>query len=99
MKSFPPAALLLLPLHISEAQNTAGVFGPIVKEGHASAEYRVTFDPESDGLAQRIHYQQSINGDFMWRAVYGTRKTPDSDFDPDFFQTELYWELSEDEDR
>ncbi len=90
--------MLLLSLHGLKAQNTGAVFRPGVTEGHSSAQYRATFDPDSDGFAQRVHYQQSLNGDLMWRVVGGTRKTMDSDFDPDFLQAELFWELSEDED-
>lgn len=89
------ALLLVTP---AMAQNTGGVFGPVVNEGHSSFEYRATFDPDSNAFAQRIHYQEALNDDFMWRAVIGSRKTEDSDFDFDFFQAELFWELSDDDD-
>ena len=62
MKLFLPLAMLLLSLNGLVAQNTGAVFGPGVTEGHSSAQYRATFDPDSDGFAQRIHYQQSLNG-------------------------------------
>lgn len=80
------------------AANTTGVFGPIVNAGHSAFEYRGTFDLGNDNLAQRIHYQQSLNEDFMWRTVLATRTTVDSEFDFDFFQAELFWDLSEDGD-
>lgn len=78
------------------AQNTGGVFPPIVNEGHSSWQYRAAFDPDTDRFAQRLHYQRSIDGDLMWRVLGQTRKTADSDVDFDFFQAELFWELSED---
>ncbi len=80
------------------AQNTGGVFGPVVNEGHSSFQYRATFDVESNGFAQRGHFQKALNDDFMWRAVVGFRKTEDSDADFDFFQAELFWDLSDDDD-
>ena len=80
----------------ASAQNTGGVFGPVVNEDYAAAQYRVTYDPDSEGLAQRVHYEQSLNGDFMLRGVGQVRKTADNDVDFDFVQAELFWELSDD---
>ena len=85
------------------AQNTGGAFGPVVNEGHKSLQYRGAIDPDNaageTGFAQRLHYQQAIDGDFMWRVIGQTLKTDDSDFDFDFFQAELFSELSDDGDR
>ncbi len=80
------------------AQNTGGVFGPVVNEGHKSVQYRATLDPDNaageTGFAQRLHYQQAINNDLMWRIIGATRKTDSSDFDFDFVQAELFWDLT-----
>ena len=83
---------------VAIAQNTGGIFPPMVNEGHKSAQYRVTYNPDTEGLSQRFHYQQAINGDFMWRGLVSARKTTDSDVDFDFVQAELFWELSDDDD-
>jgi len=80
-------------------QSTGGVFPPTVNDGHRSWQYRATFDPENNGFAQRLHYQNAINDDVMWRILGQTRKTDDSDFDPDFIQAELFWDLSNKGDR
>ena len=80
------------------AQNTGGIFPPMVNEGHKSAQYRVTYNPDTEGLSQRAHYQQAINGDLMWRGLISARKTNESDVDFDFVQAELFWELSDDGD-
>lgn len=80
------------------AQNTGGVFPPMVKDGHKSAEYRVTYNPDSEGFSQRVHYQQAINGNLMWRGLVSARKTIESDVDFDFVQAELFWELSDEDD-
>lgn len=81
------------------AQQTGGVFPPMVNEGHSSWQYRAAYNPDTDGFAQRLHYQQAIDGDLMWRILGQTRKTDSSDFDFDFLQAELFWELSGDDER
>lgn len=86
--------LLTLPAF---AQNTGGVFPPDVNEDHKSAQYRIAVNLDSDRFAQRLHYQQAIDGDFMWRIVGQTRETATSDFDFDYVQAELFWQISPDE--
>ncbi len=81
------------------AQNTGGVFGPVVNEGHASMNYRAAYDFDSYGFAQRFHYQRALNDDFMWRAIVQARKTDDSDVDADFIQGEFFWQLDDISDR
>lgn len=92
--------LTLLMATSAFAQNTGGIFGPVVNDGHRSLQYRATVDPDNaagdTGFAQRLHYQQAINTDFMWRVVGATRKTPSTDVDFDFVQAELFWELTDD---
>ncbi len=94
------AALLAAPAAF--AQNTGGVFPPTVNEGHRSVQYRAAINPDNAqdefGFAQRLHYQQAINDDFMWRILGQTRKTDDSDVDLDFIGAELFWEFSDNED-
>lgn len=91
---------LIIGLPNSYAQNTGGVFGPVVNEDHKLWQYRITIDPdnanETVGLAQRLHYEQSINGRTMWRVVGQLRKTNSSDLDFDFVQGELFWQMTED---
>ena len=91
---------ILLGICVSPAlaDNTGGVFGPVVNEGHRSFEYRIAIDPNDaageTSFAHRIHYQQAINGDFQWRLMAQARKTAASDNDYDFIQGELTWELA-----
>ena len=85
------ALLWALP---AAAQNTGGVFGPTVNDGHRSAQYRAAYDFDTHAFAQRAHYQQAINGDLMWRVLVQARKTADSNVDADFIQGELFWQLS-----
>ena len=76
------------------AQNTGGVFPPVVNENHRSIQYRAAYNPDTDAFAQRLHYQQSIDDSLMWRIIGQTRKTSDSDADFDFVQAELFWEMT-----
>ena len=93
------AALAMGPLGAA-AQNTGGVFPPMVDEGASALEYRLGYRPQDgeDGLAQRVHYQRAVSGDLMWRVVGQVAGTTD-DQDFDFVQGELFWDLSEDTDR
>lgn len=86
-------SVLVLTGQSAIAQNNAGVPPPGVNEGHRSAQYRVAFNPDTDNFSQRLHYQQSIDGDFMWRAVLQVRETPASAVDLDYIRAELFWEL------
>lgn len=80
------------------AQNTGGIIPTVVVDGHQSVQYRMTFVPNSDGFAQRVHYERGI-GDLMWRVVAQTRKTPESSTDFDFAQGELFWHFTESDRR
>lgn len=80
----------------AQAQSLGGVFPPMVNEGHKSAQYRAAYDPDAELFANRVHYQQALNGDVMLRGIVATRDTRDSAFDFDFVQGELFWDLSED---
>lgn len=89
------AAGLLLVALPAAGQNTGGVFGPVVSEGHRSWQYRAGYDFDSHGFAQRFHYQHALNDDLMLRGIVQTVKTDDSRFDFAFFQGELFWQLDD----
>ncbi|MEM1182078.1 MAG: hypothetical protein AAGM22_27265 [Acidobacteriota bacterium] len=99
IRRLAPTVLLLLLFAAAPvlAQNTGGVFGPVVNPSDQALQYRFTYDPDLDGWAQRLHYEKAVNGDFMLRGVVQTRKTEDSDLDLDYVQGELFWDLSEDD--
>ncbi len=81
------------------AQNTAGVFGPVIDENERGFEYRATYDADSEELNQRVHYQQAINGEMRWRVVAQVRETEDSDFDADYVRGELVWQVTPDDQK
>jgi len=89
----------LVPIFFVSAygSNTGGVFGPGVKEGHQSIQYRSAYDPDNHNFAQRLHYQQSTSENLMFRGIIQSRKVyqPDSDIEFDFFQAELFWQLED----
>ncbi len=98
---FGMGLFLLAGANTAFAQNTSGVVGPTVDEGESTLEYRLGLDPENSrgetGVAQRLHYQRSINSDLRWRVVGRFQKTAESDFDFDYVQAELVWQLSNDD--
>lgn len=79
----------------ANAQNTGGVFPPGFGDNHESMQYRITIDADTERFANRLHYQKSINSNLLWRVVGQTRETEASDFDFDFVQAELLWELGD----
>ncbi|MAN46412.1 MAG: hypothetical protein GYB49_17715 [Alphaproteobacteria bacterium] len=81
---------------LAQAQLTSGISGPVVHEGKRAAGYRAAYDPDANGLAQRVHYDHALNGKFLLRGVAQARKTSRSDLDFDFFQAELRWQLTPD---
>jgi hypothetical protein len=87
-------AMLALFSQPAWSQTTGGVFGPVVNEGHKSLQYRVAFDPDSEKVATRLHYQQALDDDLMWRVVLQTRDTAEDSLDFNFLQGELFWQLS-----
>lgn len=88
---------------LSHAQNTGGVFGPVVNAGHKSFEYRLTQQAgqngAEDGLAHRLHYKQAVNSSLMWRLVGQLQRSPESEFDPTSLRGELYWQITPDEQK
>ena len=82
----------------AHAQNTGGIFPPMVDVGHASLQYRITYDTTSTGSAQRLHYQQSINNDLMWRVLAQIKHPTPESTEFHYAQAELFWEFSKQED-
>lgn len=87
---------LSLAAPVAQAQSTGAVFGPVVKESHAAAEYRAGYDPDSEGFAQRIHFEQSLNIAVNLRGIVQARKTDQSDTDFDYVKGEAYWQITPD---
>lgn len=78
------------------AQNTAGVPGPVVNDGHAAVQYRAAWDPDLEFFGQRLHYEQALDGQWMLRGIVQSRETTDSSQDFDFFQIEVFRQLTAD---
>ena len=89
-------SLLTLSATTAFAQNTGGIFPPMVDEGHASLQYRLTYDTTGKNAAQRIHYQQAFNDDFMWRLVLQTKHPELLAAEFHYVQGELFWEFTPD---
>ena len=89
----------LLTLSNSTSANTAGVFPPVVQEGHRSLQYRVTLNPDTGAFGTRLHYQESLNDDVMLRGIVHASESATGHSKVDFVQAELFWDLDEDTDR
>ena len=88
-----PITLIGLMFSSAWAQNGGGVFGPIVPEGHRLWDYRYSVDAPGDDEAwiQRIHYEQEVAGNLMWRVVGQWRnRGMDTDTEFDFTRAELF---------
>jgi hypothetical protein len=87
----------MLPLAAS-AQNTGGVFGPVMNKGHRYAEYRITVSPsDTDELgtvwAQRFHVEDTPTDRLMWRVFAQVRRGPFGETEFDSAQAEIFTEL------
>jgi hypothetical protein len=88
----------------SFAQVASGVPGATVKEGEKFLQYRIAIDIDDDktgevAVAQRVMYRQAINDRVSVRGSVQTRRTADSDFDFDYAQLELTWQITPEEQR
>ncbi len=90
-------ALLYAAPYAAQAQNVSGVPGPIIKEGEKSVQLRLGFDPDSDELVQRLHYQQSLDDKVRLRLQLQTRSRPDETIEADFVQGQIWVQLSPDD--
>lgn len=82
----------------AHAQITGGVFPPGFGPDHKSAQYRIAVDFDNGDWVNRLHYQQSVNEDVLWRVVGQTRDTGATDFDFDFLQAEVFWRFKNTDD-
>lgn len=80
----------------ASAQLTSGISGPEVSEGKRAAGYRAAYDPDSNGLAQRVHVDYALNGRMLVRGVIHARKTDAETVDFDYAQAELRWQMTPD---
>ena len=92
-------ALVTLLTSSLALSNTAGVFPPDVQEGHRSFQYRVGLDPDNGTWGSRLHYQQSLNDNFMARGIIQGSESSAGNTKVDFAQAELFWALSKSHDR
>lgn len=94
--AFLAAVALSAPGERAFANTTAGVFGPVVNEGHRSFQYRSALDLDNHAFTHRLHAQSALNDSVMIRGVIQGRKTDDSNSELDLLQAEMFWELSQD---
>lgn len=95
--SFFIAILAMITSPASLAQTVGGVFGPVIKEGDRTAEYRLAFVPEagSDNVrfVHRLHYQYALNDRWRLRGVLQGSDVETGAQEFNFFQGELQWQF------
>lgn len=100
MTTFLPYFVLLLFSKSISAQGNIGVFSPVVKTGHHTIDYRVAIDSDAEidntAFVKRLHYQASVNRDFMWHVIAQNRKRNDLAYDFNYVQVQLIWDRGED---
>lgn len=106
--SFPLAIVAFLSLLFvavpAFAQSASGVPGATVKDGEKFLQYRIAIDLDDDktgdaAFVQRVMYRQALNDRFNIRGSIQTRQTGSSDFDFDYAQLELTWQITPEEQR
>lgn len=96
LKAAIAASVMLVVAAPASAQSLGGVFGPVVKEGSASAQWRSGYDPDAERWGHRVHYQQALNDKVQVRGLVQVRETADSDFDFDSLGLEATWQITPD---
>lgn len=80
------------------AQNLAGIMGPNVRENDRSMQLRVAAITEREGArtgwATRIHYQHTVDGAVLLRAVLEGRDDGHSGFRTTAAQGEVMWQIT-----
>ena len=90
-------AMAMLSPFAAKAQNVSGVPGPNIKADEKSAQFRLGFDPNSDELVQRLHYQQSVDDKVRLRLQLQARSGPDDRIEADFVQGQIWVQLTDDD--
>lgn len=85
------------------AQNTSGVFGPVVHADDHGIQYRVAAIFDDNGgdafdWGQRFHYEKAVSGRLRLRGILATRETTGSEMDFDFARIEAVWQVTPDGD-
>ncbi|MDG2089570.1 MAG: hypothetical protein P8J61_00425 [Gammaproteobacteria bacterium] len=89
--------LSLFPCSFVNAQATTNVYSSVINLEQQGIEYRAAFVPEDGGtdsrFRHRLHYQRPLKENLRWRGVVQGSDTVNGDFDLDFFQAELQWQI------
>lgn len=97
------SVLLLLGLtSVASAQNTSGVFGPVVNLDDHGVEYRMAAILDGSGgddfdWGQRFHYEKAVSGRLRLRGILATRETNSSEMDFDFARFEAVLQTTPDD--
>lgn len=91
------SACALAVMSAAEAQNTSGVFSPVVDADDHEMQLRTGLSPlsGSPSLAYRLHYQKALNDTVRLRAIVGYADPAGGDLEPIYLQGEMLWQIVE----
>jgi len=92
------AGLILSSIATTTTASTlGGVFGPGIKEGDRSLQWRMAYVPDEDAngdiWAGRLHYQHSFSNRIRARFWAAFNDVETGEIEPKFLQAELHWQL------
>lgn len=93
--------LMFILTTVAAAQNTSGVFGPVVNADDHGIQYRMAaiFDGaggDNFDWGQRFHYEKAVSGSLRLRGILATRETNSSEMDFDFARFEAVLQVTPD---
>jgi len=92
------ASLLLLTVQTLPAgpasATTSSVFGPSIHPGERAAEYRLSYSPEEERFAHRLHYQHALRDDVRARLIALQRRRGAGDLELAYWRLETQWQYA-----
>lgn len=87
---------------VAAANNTSGVFGPVVNIDDHGIQYRTAAIFDGSGgddfdWGQRFHYEKSVSGSLRLRGIIATRETASTEIDFDFARIEAVLQVTPDD--
>lgn len=87
---------------VAAANNTSGVFGPVVNIDDHGIQYRAAAILDGSGgddfdWGQRFHYEKSVSGSLRLRGIIATRETASTEIDFDFARIEAVLQVTPDD--
>jgi len=94
MLRFLAASLVTTSLAGTASATTSSVFGPSIDPGERAAEYRLSYSPEEERFAHRLHYQHALRDDVRARLIALQRRRGAGDLELAYWRLETQWQYA-----